>query len=79
LDELDKEGHVPSSFRNDLAASLARLPPLVEAAGEKEKAEMLGQLKTLGNKVLGCFGLSTDNFQFTKQDNGGYSLNFVQK
>jgi len=39
---------------------------------------MVDKLKTMGNKVLGYFGLSTDNFQFQQQEGGGYSVNFVQ-
>ena len=42
------------------------------------KEEMMGTLKNFGNKILGNFGLSTDNFQMTPQDGGGYSVNFVQ-
>ncbi|WFD28648.1 hypothetical protein MNAN1_003661 [Malassezia nana] len=78
LDELAKEGHVPASYRRDLDAALQRLPPLIEAAASKEKDEMVDKLKTVGNKVLGYFGLSTDNFQFQQQEGGGYSVNFVQ-
>ncbi|WFD20957.1 hypothetical protein MCAP1_003212 [Malassezia caprae] len=76
LEQLAKEGHVPSSYRQDLNTALARLPPLVDAAAQKEKDEMVDKLKTMGNKVLGYFGLSTDNFQFQQQESGGYSVNF---
>jgi len=54
----------------------ARLPPLVKAQQEKEAEEMISKLKDLGNSVLKKFGLSTDNFQFTKDpQTGGYSVN----
>ncbi|WFD24637.1 hypothetical protein MEQU1_003340 [Malassezia equina] len=78
LDELSKEGRVPASYRQDLYAALTRLPPLIDAAAQKEKDEMMDKLKTMGNKVLGYFGLSTDNFQFQQQEGGGYSVNFKQ-
>lgn len=76
LEELAKEGRVPTSYRQDLNAALMRLPPLVDTAAKKEKDEMVDKLKIMGNKVLGYFGLSTDNFQFQQQEGGGYSVNF---
>ncbi|KAI0778528.1 TPR-like protein [Trametes elegans] len=58
--------------------SLSALPPRIEAAQKRETAEMLDKLKGLGNNILGNFGLSTDNFQFVPNGQGGYSMNFVR-
>ncbi|TFY61940.1 hypothetical protein EVJ58_g4202 [Rhodofomes roseus] len=58
--------------------ALASLKPRVEAAQKAETAEMLDKLKGLGNNILGRFGMSTDNFQFTPNGEGGYSMNFVR-
>lgn len=56
--------------------SLATLPSRIAAQQEKEKDEMLGKLKDLGNSLLGKFGLNTDMFQFDEQPGGGYNLRF---
>jgi len=58
--------------------SLHLLGPRVEQAQKRETSEMLGKLKDLGNNVLGNFGLSTDNFKFEPNGQGGYSMNFVR-
>lgn len=78
LQRLEQQGLVPASYRSELQASLSRIQPKLEQAGEKEKEEMLGKLKNVGNQFLGLFGLSTDNFQLQQQDGGGYSINFKQ-
>jgi len=62
----------------EIRRSLAALKPRVEAAQKQETAEMIDKLKGLGNNILGKFGLSTENFQFTPNGQGGYSMNFVR-
>ena len=43
------------------------------------RAEMMAKLKSLGNSILGNFGLSTDNFKAEKDDaTGSYNIQFVQ-
>jgi len=68
----------PTDKRHVLDSARA-LTPLLKAAQEREIGEMMGKLKGLGNSLLGNFGLSTDNFQFVKDEKtGGYSMNFDQ-
>ncbi|PKS05907.1 hypothetical protein jhhlp_007738 [Lomentospora prolificans] len=63
--------------RKIVMVQLKLLPPRTKAAQEAEMAEMWGKLKQLGNGILKPFGLSTENFQFTKDEkSGGYSMNF---
>ncbi|KIJ21576.1 hypothetical protein PAXINDRAFT_165043 [Paxillus involutus ATCC 200175] len=57
---------------------LQLLEPRVKGAQSKETGEMMDKLKGLGNTVLGKFGLSTDNFKFEPNGQGGYSMNFVK-
>ncbi|KAF2461224.1 hypothetical protein BDY21DRAFT_369260 [Lineolata rhizophorae] len=59
--------------------ALASLSARLEAAKQQEIGEMMGKLKQLGNGILKPFGLSTDNFNFIKDENtGGYSMQFDQ-
>ncbi|KAK4985717.1 hypothetical protein LTR66_008085 [Elasticomyces elasticus] len=65
--------------RKTVDTALRDLPPRLEDAKQKDVAEMMGKLKGLGNSLLKPFGLSTENFQFIKDEKtGGYSMNFNQ-
>ncbi|KAK3712778.1 hypothetical protein LTR37_008868 [Vermiconidia calcicola] len=68
-----------SMDRRQVEDSARALAPRLNAAKEREMAEMMGKLKGLGNSILKPFGLSTENFQFVKdKGTGGYSMNFNQ-
>lgn len=72
-------GSLTRSDLHTVRSQLRGLPARTKKAQEEEMAEMWGKMKTLGNKILNPFGLSTDNFQMTKDEKtGGYSMNFNQ-
>ncbi|EIM83355.1 TPR-like protein [Stereum hirsutum FP-91666 SS1] len=62
----------------DVNRALTRLGPRIEVAQKQELEEMMGKLKGFGNSLLGKFGLSTDNFKFEPNGQGGYSMNFAR-
>jgi hypothetical protein len=65
--------------KRQVTGAVQNLGPKLTAAREKETAEMMDKLKGLGNSILKPFGLSTNNFQFVKDEkSGGYSMNFEQ-
>ncbi|EIN14759.1 hypothetical protein PUNSTDRAFT_129217 [Punctularia strigosozonata HHB-11173 SS5] len=67
-----------SAQAREVQYKLRTLKPRVEAAQKREMAEMWDKLKGVGNSILGNFGLSTDNFKFEPNGQGGYSMNFVR-
>ncbi|KAH9818894.1 hypothetical protein DFH28DRAFT_1080713 [Melampsora americana] len=54
---------LPVTLHKEIKLAQARLPLLISE-------------RNLGNSVLGKFGLSTDNFKFTPNETGGYSMSF---
>ncbi|BGP07331.1 hypothetical protein JCM10049v2_003162 [Rhodotorula toruloides] len=67
---------VSSLLADQSKAAQRRLPEKIRAQQDKEKGEVIGKLKDLGNTLLGKFGLSTDNFKFVEQPGGGHSISF---
>ena len=79
LVDVERAAELEPGSRTQALASAERLRPLVEAKREEMRAEMMAKLKSLGNSILGNFGLSTDNFKAEKDDaTGSYNIQFVQ-
>lgn len=68
--ELDPSSRTYQKKRKELSQK-------IDERNEKLKAEMLGKLKDVGNKILGKFGMSLDNFKMVPDPaTGGYSIKF---
>ena len=63
--------------RSIAKAASKRLEAPAKEEREKQKDEMIGKLKDLGNSVLGRFGISLDNFKAVQDPNtGSYSISY---
>ena len=74
--ELVKLSDAPDRYSYE--RKLRAIKPRLDEAQEREKTEMIGKLKDLGNSVLGKFGMSTDMFNMQPDGKGGYSMSFDQ-
>ncbi|KAF2199881.1 hypothetical protein GQ43DRAFT_354793, partial [Delitschia confertaspora ATCC 74209] len=75
--ELAKVSGLASLDQTAVQKALRELPIELDEAKKTEMADMMGKLKQLGNGILRPFGLSSDNFNFVKDEkSGGYSMQF---
>ena len=58
--------------------AVRELPAKIEERNEKLKAEMMDNLRKLGNMCLKPFGLSTNNFKMEQNESGSYNIQFQQ-
>lgn len=76
LTQLLAHPSLPPSLRPTIQQSHARVKRDLEAERERDKEEVLGKLKDMGDKVLGWFGMSLDQFKVDKGPGGGMNLRF---
>lgn len=69
-----------SKMRRQYQTQLAEMEKLNKAYLEKQKEEVMGKLKDLGNTLLGKFGMSLNDFQTVQDPNtGSYSIQMKKK
>lgn len=78
LTEIKKAIEEDPNIQNTHSKEYAEVQREAAEETEKMKTEALGQLKDLGNKFLGLFGMSTDNFQLNQNPDGGYNIQMKQ-
>ncbi|KAK1442321.1 tetratricopeptide repeat protein 1 like protein [Babesia gibsoni] len=75
--DLEKAIQLDPSIESKYRSKVVKLKALAEKEFLKEKDEMIGKLKDLGNTLLGKVGLSLDNFKVNKDEaTGSYNIQF---
>ena len=76
LDDMKKVLEIDPSVV-EAKRAVPRLQVAAEKKAEELKEQMMGQLKELGNSLLGKFGMSLDNFKAEKDPStGSYNISF---
>ena len=76
LDDMKKVVEIDPSVA-EARRAVPRLQVAAEKKAEELKEQMMGQLKELGNSLLGKFGMSLDNFKAEKDPStGSYNISF---
>lgn len=76
LEDYKKLKEMESEFGNEARIEICQRE--VDKDFDKKKDQVMGQLKDLGNNILGKFGLSLNNFKMNEQAGGGYNISFQQ-
>ncbi|XP_049847788.1 tetratricopeptide repeat protein 1-like [Schistocerca gregaria] len=77
IDDINKLIQLDADCKPKYAYKLQVLEKKLQEKRQKEQEEMIGQMKDMGNKFLGLFGLSLDNFKAEKNpENGSYKISF---
>ena len=76
LEDMQKVVEIDPSVA-EARRAVPRLRVAAEKKAEELKEQMMGQLKELGNSLLGKFGMSLDNFKAEKDPStGSYNISF---
>ena len=75
MEDAKKIEELDITFPN-IHKEVVELEKLQKQKFEKMKTEVFGNLKNLGNMVLGKFGMSVDNFKLNQNQDGTYNISY---